>query len=283
MIVHFAHGGRFGNQLFAVAFIQKIRRGRERVICSRLGEVLRDMTGLRHFVNFESRAAILLIDRIVDPFARRVLVPLGIIGSRIEQSQGLLKARAGLLPVTYVRGYFQSRECLPRGSTPLLGLRSREEGAARDLLGEARGRTPLFVHVRRGDYVTWQVLGKPDPSLPLAYYRRAIAQLSAIVANPFYFYLGDEPEWLSEAFPELPHREVTGRAPASDLALMSLCAGGVISNSSFAWWAAHFCRGTAPIFAPLYWLGWRSGAWYPPMIETARLSFLPVESRNAEN
>ena len=44
----------------------------------------------------------------------------------------------------------------------------------------------IFVHIRRGDYLEWSVLGKKNPSLPLAYYKNQIDWFILNYDNPFF-------------------------------------------------------------------------------------------------
>ena len=58
----------------------------------------------------------------------------------------------------------------------------------------------------------------------------------------------------------------------SRLSRMPLCyGGGILSPSTFAWWAAFLCQrdfSNPAYIAPRYWIGHRSAKWYPPGIQT---------------
>jgi hypothetical protein len=112
--------------------------------------------------------------------------------------------------------------------------------------------------------------------LPLAYYRAAIVRVLEAVPDPHFFLMGDDPSWCEEQFADLPHSTVSRSSSYEDLALMSLCAGGIISNSSFAWWGAYFCGRTAPVIAPRYWFGWAKKQWLPEGIEESGFQFIDV-------
>jgi hypothetical protein len=150
------------------------------------------------------------------------------------------------------------------------------KGSAERLLRNAKGRCPVFLHVRRSDYNHYRADGQSSALLPFSYYRAAIDILSQAVRDPYFFLLGDDPAWCERAFSELPHKMVSKSSSYVDLALMSLCAGGVVSNSSFAWWGAFLCARTAPVIAPLYWFGWRKKEWLPNGIEASDFHFIEV-------
>jgi hypothetical protein len=102
------------------------------------------------------------------------------------------------------------------------------------------------------------------------------------VSDPHFFFMGDDPAWCEEQFGDLPHRTFSKGSPKEDLALMSLCAGGIISNSSFAWWGAHFCARTAPVIAPRYWFGWAQREWRPKGIDASDFNFIDVTLEEEE-
>lgn len=275
MILYFAPGGRLGNQLFAVCYLESIRRKSERVFSTKLGSVLSIVSGLRRYHNIDAFLFILLVDKVLEPLTRSLLARFRIISSRYEQTDGTVTFRRGFLPVTYVRGYFQHAR-LPEQSPFRLKIKRKFLQEAQQALSESDGRTPLFVHVRRSDLLNFWVWGKQNPALPVSYYREAVSLLQSRIPDPFFFFMGDDPAWAQDAFPGLQKARLIRRSPAVDLALMSMCAGGVISNSTFAWWGAFQCAGSGLVVAPRYWLGWRSGSWYPPGIEAPWFQHIEV-------
>jgi hypothetical protein len=194
----------------------------------------------------------------------------------VELSSGVHETR-GILPLTYFRGYFQAPKFVM--PTPIsrdwIRRRFREPASAR--LRRAEGRTPLFLHVRRSDYgSSHRANAYRSVLLPPGYYRDAITLLMQSVADPYFFLMGDDPAWCEEQFGHLPHREISRGSPFEDLALMSLCAGGIVSNSSFAWWGAQLCARTAPVIAPRHWFGWAKKQWLPEGIEESGFQFIDV-------
>ena len=51
---------------------------------------------------------------------------------------------------------------------------------------------------------------------------------------------------------------------SEDLALMSLCEGGVLSNSTFSSCGAFFGSRRLGYVVPKYWSGWPHKTWSPP-------------------
>lgn len=274
MILFFAPGGRLGNQLFQAAFIEAHRSPGERVVVAQFGRVRVLFGRLERYIISNSPFVINLIDHLLNPLIFHGMVKTRIFGSVIEKDDGLNRC-SGLLPVTYLRGYFQDDRYLDPQWLPR-AIQRHHFTAAERVFSEAEGRTPLFVHVRRGDYAQYWIHNGGSPLLPYLYYAEGIRKLISKVDNPHFFFVGDDPDWTDRRFVWLQQKTVSRLNMYEDLALMTLCAGGVISNSSFAIWGAALCRRCAPIVAPRYWLGWRLRKWYPRNIEHRGFEYIEV-------
>lgn len=127
-----------------------------------------------------------------------------------------------------------------------------------------------FLHVRRGDNV-----GREDhySMMTFDYYKRA---LELFPEDSYVLVCSDDPEWCSEQeffdnerflintdVPEYDHLCLEGdggtrksKVPYTDLCLMSLCDGAVLSSSTLGWWGAWLQKGrTQPIVVPEHWYG----------------------------
>ncbi len=112
--------------------------------------------------------------------------------------------------------------------------------------------TPIFVHIRRGDFVD-----RPDYhyNLPMEYFEEGISKFDKDI--PILLF-SDDIKWcyeqemfksdrfnLSETKERLPMTEFlkgqyteSALIPYFDMCFMTLCDGGVMSNSTFSWWGA---------------------------------------------
>ena len=128
---------------------------------------------------------------------------------------------------------------------------------------------PIFMHVRRGDYV---VNPSAHPMCPISYYEKA---LELFDENSPVLVFSDSIEWckeqeffqgdrfmLSEYDDKYSQTADTllGRQntliPYFDLCMMTLCNGGIIANSTMSWWGAWLMENkTQPIVAPKPWFG----------------------------
>jgi Glycosyl transferase family 11 len=269
-----ATGGRLGNQLFQAALIEKRRKPGEMVVTVLMAESKAFLTPHLRYRDLSNPFLVNIADHVVMKAFMWPLINMRVISSMIEDDRGVTETR-GILPFTYFRGYFQAPRFI--APTPIcrtwIRRQFRESAAAR--IRHAEGRTPVFLHVRRSDYRSYyKADGKRSALLPLDYYDSAIRRLRESVANPHFFLMGDDADWCERQFPELPHKTVSRGAPCEDLALMSFCAGGIVSNSSFAWWGAQLCERTAPIIAPRYWFGWAKRQWLPQGMEESDFQFI---------
>ena len=128
---------------------------------------------------------------------------------------------------------------------------------------------PIFIHIRRGDYVN-----QPDnhPVCPITYYKNSLNHFKDTSSVLIF---SDDPEWCKsqELFSDdrflisefnLTYNQTSdtndGRVksliPYYDLCLMSMCQGGIVANSSMSWWGAWLIQNpTQPIVVPNTWFG----------------------------
>jgi hypothetical protein len=128
-------------------------------------------------------------------------------------------------------------------------------------------KDPIFIHVRRGDYVNQP---ESHPVCPLSYYESALKYFNE--ESPIFVF-SDDLEWCREHFTDERYListenvsynhlsdtndgKVKSFVPYYDLCLMSLCSGGIIANSSLSWWGAWLQkRSNNIIVAPKKWFG----------------------------
>lgn len=130
-------------------------------------------------------------------------------------------------------------------------------------------KNSIFLHIRRGDYISSQV---HHPLCSLQYYENALKHFDE--SSPVLVF-SDDIEWckdqelfssdrfmLSEYQEKYPQKSDTNDGkqnaliPYFDLCMMTLCAGGIIANSTLSWWGAWLIKNpTQPIIAPDPWFG----------------------------
>jgi hypothetical protein len=128
---------------------------------------------------------------------------------------------------------------------------------------------PIFMHLRRGDYV---VNPSAHPICPIEYYEEALTHFDedkpVIVFSddigwcreqPFFesdrFMLSEFDEKYAQTCDTLQGRQ-QALIPYFDLCMMTLCTGGIIANSTMSWWGAWLMQNrTQPIIYPTQWFG----------------------------
>ncbi|PWJ58782.1 glycosyl transferase family 11 [Dyadobacter jejuensis] len=175
---------------------------------------------------------------------------------------------------TMYQGYFQSDyylKQLPKPANFRLKERYREEFRRQfgDLFDHHK---TVVVHIRRTDYLSY---GKRDISLPIEYFQRQLEAIENIDSYKVLFVSDDMP-FVRQSFPEKPNYIFSSNSEIIDFQLIQNADVAIISNSTFAWWAAYLCPKTNRVIAPENWFGFRIGREHPKGIMTDRFEWKAV-------
>ena len=111
----------------------------------------------------------------------------------------------------------------------------------------------MALHLRRGDYC------KPENAIlqvcTPAYYTRAAAAVAAARPDATLFVFSDDVAWARQnlATAGLPVEFLPRGDAVGDMALMSLCRGFILSNSTYSWWAQYLADPGRAVWAPDRW------------------------------
>jgi hypothetical protein len=282
-MIFFYGEGRLGNQVFQYQALCAIARPKETIFAAGLESLpeLFESNGPKLTILTRNGFLKRLIKFLVIPFivrpavrtlrlANYVYEPLLDFGGR-GQPGGEMAFRRGLLGrLTFVDGGHYQNPSLWQllFPTATLSLKAPVRDAARGLLSAippAIGGSS-FVHVRRGDYLNYQVYGVADVCLPAGFYRAAIAELRRRVGDTHLVFITDDPGWVAEHLGDIQSQTIMSNDVAMDFAVMTECRNGIISNSTFSLAAAFIMANPGIVIAPEYWYGFSVGAWYPPKI-----------------
>lgn len=144
----------------------------------------------------------------------------------------------------YIMGVFQNAQVADAVKSDVqkaFTFNPFEEGRNVDLMREMQSCESVAIHVRKGkDYASriWY-----QDTCPLKYYEDAVALMKEKLDNPKFYVFTDNPDWVKENLKGFEYKLVEGNPPAGwgshfDMQLMSYCKHNVISNSTYAWWAA---------------------------------------------
>jgi hypothetical protein len=271
-LVIFFESGRLGNQLLQYAVLRDLFADHRLVFfgCDSLRKAVRcERTWFIPATRW-LRPVTSLLCRLIDRLAA-----FGVIGEAQEQYDDdtcRLATRKGRLhTVVLVRPSYFQHPAFEQSLTAKLELDAEVMRAAGDFVSRhASGdRAPVFLHVRRGDYLSFPTREAPAV-LSADWVLAALAELRKAVPRAIVFACSDDQEWVRSLLGEADDIVYCGRGEVGDLAVMALCIGGVLSASSFSWCAAFLAHGalakrgrTGVFIGPRYWVGHRRREWYP--------------------
>jgi len=192
---------------------------------------------------------------------------------RFEIRHGLLK---GL--VYFKAGFYQSPDMIDATIANPIELKKNISDLADELMSQypAEKNDRYFVHVRRGDYVHWPSQESPAV-MPLRWYVEQMERIRTMNAQACFFIVSDDTPYVEEFFSGYRDVVIVKKDMIGDFAVMTNCGGGgVLSASSYAWWASYFVRKENPnayFVAPAFWAGYRRSTWHPERIQTSWIQY----------
>lgn len=283
MIIFRTSGGRLGNQIFQIFYALSIRRRDEAIYITDIREFSRVFETPRNvfdIFDWNRPWSRLFKFGVLELAAKLRLVSFIDESCSSDYATVTVGKRRGLLPLTFVRnGWFQDYRNLGSvGEFPLRFKPALQDEAVR--WHERRridGLPAYFCHIRRTDYSTH--LG--GVTLPLEFYLRALRILRPVPEKALLLIATDDMEFARLAFKDVSNIRFVDEGPELTLAVLSLCDGGVISNSTFAWWAGYaVAQRGGRVIGPRNFLGWRTGRETPPGIATPDFEWVDVLPEN---
>lgn len=112
----------------------------------------------------------------------------------------------------------------------------------------------VFVHFRRGDYVSLPSAASVHGAAGMDYYLSAVELLRSQIPRPSFYVFSDDIAWVEQHFKPGGAVYVEGLETCEDLELMKNCRHGIIANSSFSWWGTWLNENPEKIVvAPKQW------------------------------
>ncbi|WP_025761792.1 alpha-1,2-fucosyltransferase [Dyadobacter tibetensis] len=175
---------------------------------------------------------------------------------------------------TIYHGFFQSDFYINQIGRPLsLKIKAAFRQAFDEQYGDLfRNHKTVVVHIRRTDYLSY---GKRDISLPIEYFQRELMRIEALESYKVIF-VSDDMEFVKNAFPHRDNYMFLSNSEIIDFQLIQNADIAIISNSTFAWWAAYLCPKKNRVIAPHNWFGFRIGREHPKGIMTDRFEWVDV-------
>lgn len=175
---------------------------------------------------------------------------------------------------TIYNGYFQSDWYLQH--TPAaFPIKIRKQYT--DLFNEQFGaifnnEKTITVHIRLTDYKNFF---KRDLSLPISYFKTQLGKIENLDSYKVFF-VSDDIEYVKTEFPARPNFIFSSNNEITDFQIIHNADIAIISNSTFAWWAAYLSPKKQQVFAPKYWLGFHKKVEFPKGIMTDKFTWVDV-------
>ena len=245
--------GGLGNQMFQYAFGLWLANERNTELIT--NAFLLDNKVLARLRNYTSRNFELSVFGIDKPRSSpfdfiRAILPVKSNTALLREPRGGSTALS-LPPSTVERvvciGYWQSEEYFKSAESIIRQKFTFQQpvNAFTQRITESvqNSQQPVFVHVRRGDYVTNANASHHHGVCGPEYYKHAIAYVRERVQNPHFYVFSDDLAWVKHelGFSLNPVTYVDGhrgRDSWQDMFLMSQCRHAILANSSFSWWGA---------------------------------------------
>lgn len=269
--------GRLGNQLFQHAFAYGLMRRTGRVVhlyspdheevVDRYFDTSSAVKGLTGAL---ARAARHLPRPIRKKLYKRARARRLIeFDNKLTPAQNLAEKLCDVGRTCCIEGFFQSTpyfDALSQDLRSVFQVRPRYRREFEKVYGACfAGGFVVAVHVRRGDYLSWDGV---NYALPEAYFQQAIdiaRQQAPGGRSVKFLMLSDDLAWVRAHFRGDEYLIHEGPAPHEivDLQAMMHANAVITSNSSFSWWGAYLNERRAPVIGPAKWLGFQSGIEYP--------------------
>jgi len=261
--------GRLGNQIFQYAFLQYLKNNNKGETFFFVNPHHGYLTKYFDLGTFQN----LILDSKVYSIITRVL-PRIIKFDEIYIESIQVPKKVDVKDWTIYKGFFQTDFYVKQ---IIGGLNISIKKEFTDKFNEEFGQQftnnkTIVVHIRRTDYLTY---GKRDISLPMEYFKKRLDALGNIDDHLVYF-VSDDIEHVKSYFADRPNFIYSSNNEITDFQIIKNADIAIISNSSFAWWAAYLSDKQNKVYAPKNWMGFRIGKEHPKRVMTDRFIWCEV-------
>ncbi len=279
MIIFF-ESGRLGNQLFQLCFLLNYDKGK--VVIFGMNQLNKYFytQNIIFIKKRNNRAINFLTFKVLKYLIKLFSYQLRLINYIKENNDNELSFRNGLIKSLYYcdESYFQSEKYITNNFLSIIKLKDKYLHKAYDIVNNYKiGYDKIFfIHIRRGDYLCWPTIKNPA-SIDFNWYFNQISFLNNLFNNSLFLIISDDKDYINAEFKGIKNCKIIDYNEPLEFGIMTLCDGGVLSASTFAYWASKFTYKNNNIYiAPLYWVGHSTGSWYPVNIKSSWLTYKEV-------
>lgn len=286
MIIFFQSGG-LGNQLFQYSCFRKYFPKHKLVFFGfqELHKTFDNTLATFFFLDIKkfNNSLKFLLTRNFFSFLAYIRI-IGQVSELNKNEKYKLIIRNGILFNVYLAKYvyFQNQEChkelnaIPILKKKFINLAKNWLKKKGILFDQSR---LIFVHIRRGDYIFFPSAKYPAV-LDLIWYKKAMFYMRQKLNKPIFIVMSDDRKYIYNAFKESGSLIISDNSAEIDLAIMSTCAHGILSPSTYSWWGAYlsksnkFDKTSTYFIAPKFWAGHRAKKWFPANFFSKWITYL---------
>lgn len=175
--------------------------------------------------------------------------------------QGLLDLNQNVIEKEDALIYFAQhadKQYIPHGEWLKFKISNESLGERNfNILSEIMGCNSVFVHIRRGDYLSPKYKDRFEGCCTLDYYQKALEYINNHVENPRYFVFSNDIGWTKENISVDNPTYIdwnTGENSPIDMFLMSHCKYAIIANSTFSYWGGMLGETKHIVTYPEKWI-----------------------------
>jgi hypothetical protein len=285
MILFFKNGG-LGNQILQYSGLQH-KFPNQKIILFGFDTLEETLTGINaKVIGYASNNLILIgvLNRFCGLLCRLRLISYAI--ETVFEGAVKIQVQHGLIRrVIFVKSCFFQDAIADKVIPDSLALKAKLMEAANvdlsALVGQKIKSYKVFVHIRRGDYVSFPTKESPAV-IPLRWYLENMDYFRNTIRNPIFVVCTDDIPYAEEAFSGIGDVFIFRGNVSLDFTVMSQCDSGILSASSFSWCAAFFSNRSRDnenlreYRAPEFWLGHKRDKWIPIRFKHNWLEYIRV-------
>jgi len=261
--------GRLGNQIFQYAFLQYLKTNNK----DKTFFFVNPHHGyLTKYFDLGVYQNMILGSKAYSAFTR--VIPKVIKFNEIYLESIQVPKKVDVKDWTIYKGFFQTDFYVKQivGGLKISIKKEFTDQFDKEFGQQFKNNKTIVVHIRRTDYLNY---GKRDISLPMEYFKRRLEALGDIEDYLVYF-VSDDINYAKAYFKEQPNYIYSSNNEITDFQIIKNADIAIISNSSFAWWAAYLSEKKNMVYAPKNWLGFRIGKEHPKRVMTDRFIWCDV-------